>query len=351
MLLGAALHEFLTDDWGNRARFFEGAVPADNYAVAAGDLYRLACRDAIESRLISDDFELEFGPFDNTDAFTDGFLMVQCLEQQLEQVSKLIDEQFGFIPRWQIDDVMASLGGDGKNCGAHFDHYDVFLLQMAGDKTWFLDDGGHGDEDLDQNAELRLLRDFEATQSLQASPGDVLYIPPGVGHHGIARGQSLTLSVGVRNPTTTELMAEISEFVIENCDKLPLATAIQHPGSETDASAVSSQLPAILSDDIVETWYGCYMTRLRDPEVLAEQSRPKSVSGDYCATLPTRLAWTKLSGSIVLFANGQAFHCSNEDKNWISTLCDERRISIRQATTSQSVIVPELIGNGSLIQV
>ncbi|SVD87025.1 uncharacterized protein METZ01_LOCUS439879, partial [marine metagenome] len=42
----------------------------------------------------------------------------------------------------------------------------------------------------------------------------VLYVPSGVGHHGICAGESVTLSIGIRNPTMIELLAEISEFAL-----------------------------------------------------------------------------------------------------------------------------------------
>ena len=36
------------------------------------------------------------------------------------------------LPRWRFDDVMVSFATDQAGVGPHFDRYDVFLLQGAG---------------------------------------------------------------------------------------------------------------------------------------------------------------------------------------------------------------------------
>ena len=104
----------------------------------------------------------------------------------------LLQTEFTFLPLWQVDDVMASLGQSGASCGPHFDRYDVFLLQLSGSKSWQLDAGAHQEHQLQQDSELRLLERFEPSCSVQCEPGDVLYVPPGVGHNGICQdNQSL----------------------------------------------------------------------------------------------------------------------------------------------------------------
>ncbi len=48
-------------------------------------------------------------------------------------------EQFRFLPRWRVDDIMISFAATGGSVGAHVDHYDVFLLQAQGERRWMID--------------------------------------------------------------------------------------------------------------------------------------------------------------------------------------------------------------------
>ena len=58
------------------------------------------------------------------------------------------------------------------------------------------------------NQPLKLLADFEPTEEWLLAPGDMLYLPPGVPHHGIAVDHCLTFSVGMRAPSAAELLGD-----------------------------------------------------------------------------------------------------------------------------------------------
>jgi 50S ribosomal protein L16 3-hydroxylase len=54
---------------------------------------------------------------------------------------------------------------------------------------------------------LRLLADFEAEGDWVLEPGDILYIPPGFAHDGVAVGTDcMTYSIGFRAPSRAELI-------------------------------------------------------------------------------------------------------------------------------------------------
>ena len=53
---------------------------------------------------------------------------------------------------------------------------------------------------------LKLLRGFRATREWLLEPGDMLYLPPGVAHDGVADGECITYSIGFRAPTWQELL-------------------------------------------------------------------------------------------------------------------------------------------------
>lgn len=348
MLQGAALTRFLNDDWGKQSKLFPAAIEASQYAVTAEEMLQLAFRDDVESRVVTPELDVVFGPFEEGPLSDGDFLMVQCLEQHLSTIARLIDTEFSFLPRWQIDDVMATLGSDGTHCGPHFDHYDVFLLQVQGRKTWQLDSGGHTAEELDEHADLRLLRRFEPDQTLTTKPGDVLYVPPGIGHHGISDGQSFTLSIGIRCPTTTELLAEISEFALESADATNFNHSIQRQGTKTNAAEIASALPGLLNRDVVDRWYGCYVTRLRNPDVLAAQEVPGHIDGACSATLASRFAWTQSGEKIYLFVNGECYPVEPQDKDWVITLTEERQLLANPDNPNQQRLFAELIASGAL---
>ena len=58
-------------------------------------------------------------------------LLVQAVDHWIPEAAQLL-EQFNFIPRWRIDDLMMSYASDGGGVGPHFDNYDVFLVQTSG---------------------------------------------------------------------------------------------------------------------------------------------------------------------------------------------------------------------------
>ena len=62
-----------------------------------------------------------------------------------------------------------------------------------------------------QDNELRLIPDFKAKEAWLLKPGDMLYLPPGVAHHGTAQGDCMTFSVGFRAPTQMELLNDFCD--------------------------------------------------------------------------------------------------------------------------------------------
>ena len=115
-------------------------------------------------------------------------------------------EPFRFIPNWRIDDVMVSYAVDGGSVGPHFDQYDVFLVQGLGQRRWQIGRQCDGATPLLPHDDLRLLANFEATDEWVLEPGDILYVPPGYAHNGVAVGDDcMTYSIGFRAPSRGDL--------------------------------------------------------------------------------------------------------------------------------------------------
>jgi 50S ribosomal protein L16 3-hydroxylase len=106
-----------------------------------------------------------------------------------------------------------SWAAPGGGVGPHADSYDVFLVQGAGRRVWRL--ARARAFRAVAGAPLRLIADFEPEEELLAEPGDLLYLPPGWGHDGVALEDCLTCSVGMRAPQGAELAAAFLDYLHE----------------------------------------------------------------------------------------------------------------------------------------
>jgi 50S ribosomal protein L16 3-hydroxylase len=102
--------------------------------------------------------------------------------------------------------------------GPHFDSYDVFLLQAHGQRKWRI--GRQKKFELQEGVPLKILKSFKPEAEFVLNPGDMLYLPPGYAHDGIAVGECMTYSIGFKVPRSAELASELlmglSEEMAEN---------------------------------------------------------------------------------------------------------------------------------------
>ena len=235
---------FLARDWQRRPRLIRQAVPDIAGLVSMPTLRRLAADTDVESRLVrgpgfveaerrgrgrtssrgsgsgsgsgSDSgagWRLAHGPFTRLPALARGgwTLLLQGLDTHLDEARALMD-RFRFIPDARIDDLMLSFASDGGGVGPHVDAYDVFLLQVQGRREWRIGPPDSIRRDAAGNAllvpqvPLRLIERFDAQSTWTLEPGDMLYLPPGWAHDGIARGACMTCSIGFRAPSRGELL-------------------------------------------------------------------------------------------------------------------------------------------------
>lgn len=214
---GLDARRFLADYWQQRPRVMPGALPGFDERVDGHDLAALACDPDVESRLVihhpDDRWELRQGPFEEAEfdrlPARGWTLLVQDVDKHLPPVAEIL-QAFRFLPEWRLDDVMISFAAPGGSVGPHVDAYDVFLLQAGAPRLWSLDPTPV-DRTLRADAPLRLLEQFEPTETHTLAPGDVLYLPPGVAHHGLGDVPSLTWSIGFRAPSVGDLLRELAD--------------------------------------------------------------------------------------------------------------------------------------------
>jgi 50S ribosomal protein L16 3-hydroxylase len=225
LLGGLSPRAFLRRHWQKRPLLVRGAWPGFHDPVTPARLLALARRADVDSRLVRErggtrPFQVVPGPLAPTVVRSLGrshwTVLVHSVDSHVPAVADLL-ERFGFLPRWRVDDVMVSLAARQGSVGPHVDGYDVFLLQGRGRRRWRI--ARHFAEEYRPGLDLRVLRPFRPEREWVLEPGDMLYLPPGVAHHGVALEECLTYSIGFRAPAEIELVAGLLQRVVAALDR------------------------------------------------------------------------------------------------------------------------------------
>jgi 50S ribosomal protein L16 3-hydroxylase len=239
LLGGLTPAAFLRRHWQKRALLVREAIRGFGGLLSRTELFRLACRDDVESRLVLRDgsrWSLAHGPFRAAD-FTSlpsrrWTLLVQGVNLHLPAGDALL-RRFAFIPYARLDDLMVSYAAPGGGIGPHADSYDVFLLQGEGRRRWRI--SGQRDLSLKPASPLKLLANFRPDGDWTLGPGDMLYLPPDHAHEGIAVNACTTYSVGFRAPSTQQLATAFLDW---------LRDEIALDGRYADSNLRRAQAPA-----------------------------------------------------------------------------------------------------------
>jgi 50S ribosomal protein L16 3-hydroxylase len=237
---------FLKHYWQQKPLLIRRAIPGFTPPVSRAELFELARRDEVESRLVSHRggaWSLEQGPFERRRLRrADGekwTLLVQGVNLHAPDADALLN-RFDFVPRARLDDLMISWASDGGGVGPHFDSYDVFLLQAQGRRHWRV--SAQGDRTIKPGLPLKILKSFKAEAEYVLEPGDMLYVPPGVAHDGVAVGECMTCSIGFRAPAAAELARGFLEYLAEHEDR---------PGMYADPGLKPTGDAALIDDALV----------------------------------------------------------------------------------------------------
>ncbi|HVI26732.1 MAG TPA: cupin domain-containing protein [Xanthomonadaceae bacterium] len=347
--LGMPAAEFLRDYWQKRPLLIRNAFPGFVSPLDPDDLAGLACEEGALSRIVahdraSDRWTLRHGPFAEAEfpgmPRQDWTLLVQDVDKWSDEVAALLDH-FRFLPRWRIDDVMVSFAAPGGSVGAHVDQYDVFLLQAQGHRRWEIDASlalgrAAPPTDFRADVELKLLRAFQPTHGWLLGPGDMLYLPPGVPHHGVAEDACLTFSVGMRAPAAAELLGDFVDTLAADADD---ALRYRDPDlappadpNEIDAAAMQRVVEALnllrMNDpERLGDWFGRFITTYRSAGSVAPAGEPPSrieldwqlEHGARLLRHPlSRMAWRKAGRGARLYASGRDFALPAKDARLVA---------------------------------
>ncbi len=358
---------FLRDYWQKQPLLIKNPWAQWQNPLDPDELAGLACEESVESRLIMqarDTLKVEHGPvaetrFGKLDK-APWTLLVQAVDTHVPEVAALI-APFRFIPNWRIDDVMVSYATDGGGVGAHFDQYDVFLIQGLGRRRWQVGALCDADTPLLPHDDLRLLAEFEATEEWILEPGDMLYVPPRIAHNGIAVGDDcMTYSIGFRAPARSELIADWCDDLMQHLSEDdryadPDLQAQINPGEIT--SEAITKLHAMITEkladrDAFSRWFGEYNSTPKYPEqdwapeepLGSVEIRAALAQGEtLCRNPASRFSFIRQdAGGVLLFVDGACFECSGEASTFSETLCAKDQVTV-DAELHKSDAVMEMI--------
>jgi 50S ribosomal protein L16 3-hydroxylase len=360
MLGGLTPRTFMRRHWQRCPLVARNALPAGRPVLSRTQLFALAARDDVESRLVEyaprTGWSLRHGPFKRSSLpqlrAPRWTLLVQGVDLHDDAAHRLL-RSFRFVPDARLDDLMISWASEGGGVGAHVDSYDVFLIQASGRRRWRV--APPGDFGFDPDAPLKILRRFRPTATHVLEPGDLLYLPPGWAHEGIALGGGcMTYSIGLRAPARDHLASELAQRLAETFvdprlyeDKFqrPSATPAEIPRQlgafARDAvsqlvarpDAVARALGEVLSEPKARVWFEKRTGRLR--------------AGGVALDRRTKMLYDARH----VFINGDAVAVSAADARLLRHLANERRLdapAVRGASRTVRALLDQWHGAGWL---
>lgn len=327
---GMPAKEFLSDYWQKKPLLIRQAFPDFESPLTADELAGLSLEEEVESRIVLEHgvtpWELRRGPFNEQDYRClpehNWTLLVQAVDQFVPEVAELL-KSFRFLPSWRVDDLMISYAAPGGSVGPHFDNYDVFLLQTQGRRRWKIGQRCDADSPLLAHPDLRILSQFEQQEEWVLEPGDMLYLPPGLAHYGIADDECMTWSIGFRAPSHAEILTHFTDFLAQylgddqrysDADLMQLADPAQI--DEQTVERLQQLILTLVQDrEALGTWFGRFMTEPRYPELIQPQQSNvtqlhQALNNGYglVHNPSSRLAWRQEQDHyLMLFASGE--HC------------------------------------------
>lgn len=336
---------FLQDHWQQKALCVRNAFDTPALSFDAGELAGIALDTEAPARLIIEHgekpWQVKQGPFTESDFTslpkTNWTLLVNDIETYLPELQEYL-KAFRFIPDWRIDDLMISFASDKGSVGAHVDDYDVFLIQLDGKRHWSIDETPDFDDTPLDGPELKILKNFKPSQQWTLEPGDMLYAPPNVPHHGVAEGECMTLSIGFRAATSGELVQAWLDDIGETpAFKTRFGDAKrktqENPGEikQDDLTELRKILLKGIEDSTNElnSWLGKYLTEGKRPDPkLVESMEDQFVeellpNQDYQRFPGMRIAYTLTNNELQLFVGGVEYSLDVSKLEAIQYLCNE----------------------------
>lgn len=358
---GLDAQRFLSEYWQKKPLLIRQAYPNFETPISPDELAGLSLEEDSTPRLITRDaagrYELESGPFDETRFAqlddNNWSLLVTDVEKHLPELSDYL-RPIQFIPNWRIDDLMISYAPEGASVGAHVDEYDVFLLQASGTRQWMIDSGDKPDLTLVEGASLKLLANFVASDTYELEPGDLLYLPPGMPHHGVAVSDNCTTwSIGFRAPTVANIILSFADIIAEKFENQRYRDpelGIIEPGKIDQQSlhAIKElwQQATDLSDNEIADLAGQLLTTPAIDIERGEFSQQEIKNSHWCKHSFSRFAYTQNADITTLYADAEPLVCSAQ---LAVALCNNQSVCVNELDADDGNVLIKLIELGCLV--
>ncbi|MGY8862550.1 MAG: JmjC domain-containing protein [Pseudomonadales bacterium] len=341
------VEEFIAGYWQKKPVCIRNGIAFQEALIAVDELAGLALEPEVESRLIENkgdikNWQVIHGPLSEADFNKERdfpwTLLVQGVDCFVPEVHDFL-AKFRFLPSWRLDDLMISYATKGAGVGAHYDRYDVFLIQGEGQRQWQVGQTCNENSALMVHDHLSLLQNFELSEEFILNPGDMLYIPPLVAHKGVALSDvCVTYSVGFRSPSHGDVL---TTFADERSMDISADLRLKDHGFTSNSGEISALdvegLMQLMRDQItpenVAQWFGKHSTEAKYPaldmaEEAMDQSELESIISDAYGVLRVsegvRLAYTwQGDGGLTLFVQGEALPCPPDATAFVEAIANQ----------------------------
>ena len=354
LLGGLSPARFMQRHWHKKPLLVRQAWPADAPPVSRAQMFKMIAGEQVESRLIvkqagkrgvESGWSLKHGPLPRRAlpplAQPGWTALLQGLDLHWPPARQLL-EHFRFVPDARLDDVMVSYASDGGGVGPHFDSYDVFLLQTQGCRRWRI--GRLRNPQLVDGLPLKILANFEPEHEWDLQAGDMLYLPPGWAHDGVAvGGDCMTCSIGFRSPVRNELVAEVLTRIAElqDLDESPLYKDPHQPATAHPAElpgelmdwGVAAVRAALEKDEAITLALG---ESLSEPKPSVQFAPSADALGDQGVRLDpgTRMLYDTRH----VYVNGASWRMGGQDAKRLRQLADRRHLDAAQVAAASPAL-------------
>lgn len=362
VLGGITAEQFLSEYWQKKPLLVRNAMPEIANLLEPDDVMELALEEHVTARLIKqkdrdpNQWSVKSSPLLKADfqkmpkLWT---LLVQAVDHYSFDLSEMW-KKFPFIPQWRRDDIMVSYAPQGGSVGKHFDFYDVFLVQGYGHRRWQLGQMCDAETALVPGQPLKLLPEIEVNFDEVLAPGDLLYVPPGLAHYGVAEDDCLTFSFGFRMPNVSDMMDRVGDKFSENESlRNPLVDIIRDQVgaigevSGNELEYLKEQIMQQLhNSNVLEDAIMTLMSEPKYPENLPEAEEigtgdlEEALDQGYSLMLEpaSRLLYTEADGDVLFWANAEGIEISEAFTTKLKQLADGEIILLDENFADEDIL-------------
>lgn len=330
VLGGITAEQFLNEYWQKKPLLVRNAMPEIINILEPDDVKELALEETVSARLIKqkdkdpNQWSVKSSPLIKGDfqklpkLWT---LLVQAVDHYSFDLAELW-KKFPFIPQWRRDDIMVSYAPKGGSVGQHFDFYDVFLVQGYGHRRWQLGQMCDENTAFVAGQPLKLLPEVDVHFDEVLAPGDLLYVPPGLSHYGVAEDDCLTFSFGFRMPNVATMMDRVSDRFADNALlKNPVIDIMRDQVGQI-GEMTSNELAYLKAKVLDQLQHSSdfehalvalmsepkYPDNIPEPDEIEADDLREILSTGYelCLEPASRLLYTQQDDQLLFWANGEA---------------------------------------------